>query len=185
MVPPDIASRMQARNPKLFSGNKTFFQNLSSKFQIANGRIITPDLNLATADFALKGDGWFSLAKTMNLNSMLTLSQKMTNDLVAEVPAAKYIVASDGRIQVPLTLDGSVMKPTVKVNTAAMTALLQKGMLQQGQQQLQKDVQSGVKGLLKNLEKKNPPPKPTTAPPDTTKKQPPKSTSAAKDSTKG
>jgi len=185
MVPADIASRMQVRNPKLFGGTKTFFQNLSSKFQIANGRIITPNLSLATADFALSGDGWFSLAKDMNLNSTLTLSQRMTNDLIAEVPAAKYLAGSDGKLQVPLTLAGSVLKPAVKVDTAAMQAQLQKGFVQQGQQQLQKEVKQGVKGLFDNLGKKKEPAKPAPAPVDTTKKQPVPPATTKPDTIKG
>jgi len=184
MVPPDIVSRMQARNPKLFSGNKTFFQNLSSKFQIANGRIITPNLNLATADFALSGDGWFSLEKEMKLASKLTLSPKMANDLAAEVPAVKYLQGSDGRIEVPLDLTGSILKPTIKVDSADMTALVQKAMMSQGQKQLQNEVKSGVNGLLDKLGKKAPP-KPAPTPADTTKKQPPKPAPAPRDTTKG
>jgi hypothetical protein len=184
MVPPDITQRMKARNPKLFSENKTVFQNLSSQFQIANGRIITPNLKLATAEFALSGDGWFSLEKEMKLSSTLTLSPKMANDLAAEVPAVKYIQGPDGRIQVPLDLTGSVLNPTIKVDSAEMTALVQKAMMSQGQQQLQKEVQSGVKGLLDSFGKKAQP-KPAPTPPDTTKKQPPKPAPAPKDSTKG
>ncbi len=164
MVPPDIVQRMKARNPKLFAENKTVFQNLSSKFQIANGRIITPDLKLATSDFTLSGDGWFSLAKEMNLSSKLTLSPKMANDIVAEVPVAKYIQGADGRIQVPLDLTGSVLKPTIKVDSADMTAMFQKAMASQGQKQVEDQVKSGVKGLFDNLNKKKEPPKPTTAP---------------------
>jgi hypothetical protein len=54
-----------------------------------------------------------------------------------------------------------------------MTSMLQKAAVQQGQQQLQKEVQSGLKGLLNNMGKKSQPPKPAPAPADTTK-QPPK-----------
>jgi uncharacterized protein involved in outer membrane biogenesis len=169
MVPADLTARMKARNPKLFSENKTVFQNLSSKFQIANGKIQVPDLKLATSDFALNGDGWFSLDKEMNVKSTLTISQKLAGDLVAELPMAKYILSPDGRIDVPLTLSGGVLKPAVTVDAAAMTAKFQKAMLSQGQQQLQKEVQSGVKGLLDNLGKKKQPAKPAVPAADSTK----------------
>jgi autotransporter translocation and assembly factor TamB len=168
MVPPDLTQRMKARNPSLFSENKTVFQNLSSKFTIANGKIQVPDLKLATSDFALSGDGWFSLAKEMNLNSTLTLSKKVAADLVAEVPMAKYILSPDGRIEVPLSFSGGLLKPAIKVDSAAMTAKFQKAMMSQGQQQLQDQMKSGVKGLLDNLGKKKEPAKP--APPDSTKR---------------
>jgi uncharacterized protein involved in outer membrane biogenesis len=168
MVPAGLTQRMRARNPKLFAENKTVFQNLSSKFQIANGRIQAPDLKLATSDFALHGNGWFSLDKEMNVASTLAFSQKVASDLVAEVPAAKYLLSPDGRIEVPLTLSGALLKPTVKVDTQAMAAKFQKGMLQQGQQQLQEKAKSGVKGLLDNLNKNKAPEK-KPAPPDTTR----------------
>lgn len=185
MVPPDIVARMKARNPKLFAENKTVFQNLSSKFQIANGRIITPDLKLGTADFALSGDGWFSLEKEMNLSSVLTINQRMANDLVAEVPMVKYILSPDGRIDVPLTLTGGVMKPAVKVDATAMTAKFQKAMLAQGQKQVEDQVKSGVKGLFDNLGKKKEPPKPAPAPVDTTKKKPVPPATTKPDTIKG
>jgi hypothetical protein len=170
MVPPDITQRMKLRNPKLFAENKTMFQNLSSKFQIANGRINTPDLKLSTSEFTLSGDGWFSLTKEMKLASTLTLSQKMASDIVAEVPVARYLQGADGRITVPLDLTGSVLKPTVQVNAADMQALFQKAMLSQGQKQVESQVKSGVKGLFDNLGKKNPPPpKPAPAKPDSIK----------------
>jgi hypothetical protein len=177
MVPPNLTERMKARNPRLFASNKTLFENLSSKFQIANGKITTPDLKLATSDFALAGDGWFSLTKEMNLNSTLAFSKSVANDLIAEVPAAKYLLTPDGRIEIPLTLTGPLMKPAIRVDTAAMTAKFQQGMVQQGQKQVEDKVKTGVKGILDGLGKKKqptpPPPAPApkdTVPPDTTKR---------------
>lgn len=177
MVPPNITDRMKVRNPKLFASNKTLFENLGSKFQIANGRITTQDLKLATGDFALNGDGWFSLTKEMNISGLFAFSQKIANDLVAEVPAAKYLLSSDGRIEVPVTLSGPLMKPAVRVDTQAMAARFQQGMAAQGQKQVEDRVKTGVKGLLEGLNKKKqpaPPPAPAprdTAPPDTTSKK--------------
>jgi hypothetical protein len=155
MVPTDLTARMKARNPKLFAENKTVFQNLSSKITIANGKIQAPDLKLATADFVLAGNGWFSLGKEMSMNSTLTLSEKLTNDLVAEVPAAKFLLAPSGRLEVPLSFSGAVMKPTVRVDSQAMQARLQKSLVGGGQQQLQQ----GIKGLLDGMTKKKEPTK--------------------------
>ncbi|HEX6791324.1 MAG TPA: AsmA family protein [Candidatus Krumholzibacteria bacterium] len=173
MVPQNLTARMQARNPKLFASNKTVFENLSSKFKIANGKITVPDLKLATSDFALNGDGWFSLTKEMNVSSVLAFSKGVSNDLVAEVPAAKYLLTPDGRLEVPLTLSGALMKPTVGVDTQAMTMKFQQGMVSQGQKQVEEKAKSGLKGLLDNLgKKKQPAPKDTTATPaDTTSRR--------------
>jgi hypothetical protein len=136
-------------------------------------------LKLVTADFSLAGAGWFSLTKEMKLASTLTIAPKMANDLAAEVPAVKYIQGADGRIQVPLDLTGSVLKPTIKVDSADMTALFQKAMMSQGQQQVESQVQKGVKGLLDSFGKKKQPAKPATppaTPPAKPKTTPPDST---------
>src|SRR5688572_13666340 len=100
MVPANLTEKMRARNPKLFAQDKTLFENLSSKFQIANGRINTSGLKLSTDDFALAGDGWIGLNKELNVNSTLALSKKLASDLVAEVPAARVLLNADGRIEV-------------------------------------------------------------------------------------
>ena len=161
MVPADLTQKMRARNPKLFEQEKTVFQNLSSKFTINNGRIQVPDLKLATSDFALNGDGWFSFTKEMNVNSTLSLSKKLSSDLVAEVPMARYLLTPDGKIDVPLSLSGGLLKPAVKVDTAAMTTKFQRSLVSEGQQQLQEKAKTGLKDLLGGKK---------TAPPDTTKK---------------
>ena len=87
------------------------------------------------------------------MNSTLTLSEKLTNDLVAEVPAAKYLLAPSGRLEVPLSFSGALMKPTIRVDSEAMSARLSKSMISGGQQQLQQ----GIKGLLDGMTKKKDP----------------------------
>jgi hypothetical protein len=155
LVPAGVAQRMRAKNPKLFAENRTVFQNLTGRVKIENGRIQAPDLKLASSDFTLAGDGWFSFGKEMSMKSTLTLSEKLTRDLVAEVPAVKYIVSPDGRLDVPLTLSGAITKPSVAVDSQAMAAKLQKSLVGDGQQQLQQ----GLKGLLDGIGKKKEPAK--------------------------
>ncbi|HET6462540.1 MAG TPA: hypothetical protein VFH33_01965, partial [Candidatus Krumholzibacteria bacterium] len=112
-------------------------------------------------------------------------NQKMANDLVAEVPMVKYILSPDGRIDVPLSLTGGVLKPSVKVDATAMSAKFQKAMLQQGQKQVEDQVKTGVKGILDGLGKKKEPPKPAPAPVDTTKKKPVPPATTKPDTIKG
>ncbi|HEU4928651.1 MAG TPA: AsmA-like C-terminal region-containing protein, partial [Candidatus Krumholzibacteria bacterium] len=178
LVPPTVIANIKKKNPNLFGTNKTMFENLAGKIAIQDGKISTADLKLASNDFSMVGDGWFSFDKTLDLNTTLTLSQKLTNDLVAEVPAAKFLLNSNGRFEVPLKLTGAIMKPAVGVDSNALQARLQQGMVQQGRQEVQKKATDTVKGLLEGIGKKKEPPKtppteqPKTPPPppaDTTK----------------
>jgi len=167
MVPAGVVQNLKAKNPSLFSSNKTVFENLAGKVSIADGRLNTNDLHLKSPDFSLVGGGWFNFAKQMDLNTTLTLSQKLTNDLVAEVPVAKYLLNSSGRFELPIKLSGAVMKPAVGVDAAAIQTKLQQGLVQQGKQEATKQLTDQVKGLFKKKE-----PAPTTPAPaktDTTK----------------
>ncbi len=165
MVPAGFADRIKAKNPKLFAENKTSFQDLAGKVKIADGRINTNDLHLKSSDFSLAGGGWFSFGKEMDLNTTLILSQKLTNDLVAEVPMAKYLLNASGRFELPVKFSGAVMKPKVGVDANAIQAKLSQGLVQQGKSELNKKASDTVKGLLEGFGKKKAP-----APPDTTKK---------------
>ena len=181
LVPPTVIANIKKKNPNLFGTNKTMFENLAGKIAIQDGKISTADLKLASNDFSMVGDGYFSFDKTLNLNTTLTLSQKLSNDLVAEIPAAKFLLNANGRFEVPLKLTGAIMKPAVGVDTNAMQARLQQGMVQQGRQEVQKKATDTVKGLLEGIGKKKEPPK---TPPAEQPKTPPTTPPPPPDSTK-
>jgi hypothetical protein len=176
LVPAGFVERIKAKNPKLFGENKTAFENLAGKVRIADGKINAGDLKLVSNDFTLGGEGWFSFSKEMDLNTTFALSQKLTNDLIAEVPAAKFLINSNGRFELPIKLTGAVMKPNVGVDSKAMQARLQQGLVQQGKKEVTDEVNKQVKGLLDGLtKKKQPTTPPKTEPPpakaDSTKQQ--------------
>jgi autotransporter translocation and assembly factor TamB len=151
MVPPDLTSKMAAKNPKLFASNTTVFKNLAGNVTISDGRLQVPDLKIASADFALNGSGWFGLGKDMNMSGTFTLSDALTKDLLAQVPAAKYLLTPAGKLDVPLTFSGAVMKPNIAVDVTTLTARAQQSLVDEGKQNLN----SEVKGLLDKLKKKN------------------------------
>ena len=119
------------------------------------------------------GGGWFSFAKQLDLNTTLTLSEKLTRDLVAEVPMAKYLLNSGGRFELPIKLSGAVGKPAIGVDANLIQARFQQGLMQQGKEDLNKKATDTVKDFLDGLGKKKAPVPPKTepapAPPDTTK----------------
>ncbi len=156
MVPPDLTARMAAKNPKLFESNTTVFKNLTGNVTIADGKFQVPDLKLASPDFSLVGAGWFSLGKDMSMNTTLTLSDKLTRDLVEQVPVAKFLLAESGRLEVPLTLSGAVARPNVAVDASVLSGRLQQSLTKQGQEGLN----TQLKGLLDGLKKKEAPKKP-------------------------
>jgi uncharacterized protein involved in outer membrane biogenesis len=150
MVPADLTAKMAARNPKLFESTATMFKDLAGHVTLADGKLQVPDLKLASSDFSLEGAGWFSLDKQMSLNTTLTLSDKLTSDLIVLVPAVKYLLMPGGKLDIPLILSGALSNPGVAVDTNALTMRLQQGVVQEGKEGLN----TQIKGLLDGLKKK-------------------------------
>ncbi len=164
LVGSGVGDRIRRRNPKLFSGKSTAFENLDGVFTIANGRINTNDLFLKAADFMVKGDGWLSFDRQMSLRTSFVFSEKLTADIVRELPIAKYLKDSRGRIVLPLVFSGDVVKPRIAPDSDAISAALQRGVVDEGRNNLKGQVEKGVRDLFKGFGKKKRPP----APPDTT-----------------
>jgi hypothetical protein len=157
LLPRDLTARMEAKNPRLFASNATFFKDMTSNVTIADGKIQVPDLRLASSDLSIAGAGWISLGKDMSLNTTLTLSDQLTADLVSEVPAAKYLLASSGRMEIPLSFSGTVVKPALSVDSAALAARLQSSLVKEGQQGLNQQIKGLLDGLGKKKEEKKKP----------------------------
>jgi hypothetical protein len=158
MVPSGLADRLRRKHPKLFAGNTTAFENLDGEFQIDNGRIRTEDLFLKAADFMVKGDGWLSFDRTLEIRTSFIFSPAVSRDIVGELPLAKYLQNSEGRIVLPLVLSGDVAKPRIVPDADAITAALQRGVVDEGRGRLQDELKDrlgdGVKDLFGGLGKK-------------------------------
>jgi uncharacterized protein involved in outer membrane biogenesis len=154
MVPPNLAERMRARNPRLFGGNSTAFENLDGKFTIAGGRINTSDLFLKAADFTVMGDGWLGFDSQLNIKTRFVFSQKLTEDVIRELPIAKYLRNNEGRIVLPLLFTGAVSSPRIVPDGDAISASLQQGAVDEGTDRLKDQLKGGVKDLLKGFGKK-------------------------------
>jgi hypothetical protein len=136
MVPADFEQRMRAKNPKLFEGNETLFENLRGQVKIDNGRVQTEQVSLHNADFDVSGSGWFSFDKQMNVGTKFLLSQRLTKDIVAEVPAARYLADANGRIEIPVTISGNAMRPGVSLDTESVSKRLQESLVDEGKDKL-------------------------------------------------
>jgi len=121
IVPAGFADKMRARNPDLFNSNETIFENLGGKLEIHDGRVEMDGLSLHSSDFDISGHGWFSFDRRVDMKTTFTLSRRLTQDIISELPAAQYLVDSNGRIAIPLNISGLATKPAVTVDTDALS----------------------------------------------------------------
>ncbi|HXK94100.1 MAG TPA: hypothetical protein PKV38_10495, partial [bacterium] len=61
----------------------------------------------AAADWALNGKGWLNFDKAVNVNAGLFLSKGITNTLVSQVSALKYLTDDQGRLSIPFAMTGT------------------------------------------------------------------------------
>jgi len=167
MVPAGAGNNVRNRNPKLFNSDRTVFENLKGDLKIDNGRIDAGGLVLKAADFTIAGDGWFSFDQTMDLTTKVVFSQKVSSDIVRDIPVTRFLLDSDGRIGLPLTLSGNLLKPQLGLDSNALAARIQQSAVDEGKSKLKGEVEKGVKDLLGGFGKKKDDKK--TAPADTTK----------------
>jgi hypothetical protein len=151
LVPGNFGKRLRSKHPRLFKGNKTAFENLDGEFEIDGGKIKTDDLFIKAADFYVEGDGWFSFDRSLNLEAKLYFSPALSRDIVAELPMASYLKNSDGRVVLPISLSGDVMKPTIEPDSDVFSDVLEEAVVDEGKSLLKDEIEDKLGDELKDL----------------------------------
>ena len=100
-------------------GSETTFEAMKASFSIENGKMKVGNLGIETGEWSLKAMGDIGLDKTLSLSSRMTLSEAAT----AKIPEERrrlFPKESDGRVQVPLKIGGTVTSPSFALDTSAM-----------------------------------------------------------------
>jgi hypothetical protein len=155
LIDKNALDAVRSNNPKLFSGNNTAFKDLRADVRIENGKIHSKGLVLKAADYVIYGDGWVSLDRQMGMKSSIVFSSEATKNLVNQVKVLKYLTDDKGQLVLPLTLSGSVLKPTVAPDIDVLSKKLQDAALDAGLDELKGGVQDQVKDFLKGFGKKS------------------------------
>ena len=157
--------RIRQRNPKLFSGSNTAFQDLKGEISISDGKLHSKGLVLRTDDYSLRGDGWISFDKSIELATSIVFSNQVTQDIVRELQVAKYLTNEQGRLEIPLTLTGPLTRPKVAPDLEVIGNKLRSGALGSSVDQLKGQVKGGLKDVFSGFGKK-PAEKPVEKPPE-------------------
>lgn len=96
----------------------TRFERLSATLAIGNGRAITDDLLLEAGHMRVAASGAIGFDRTLNLRGTATLSAERTAAAVASIRELARLTRG-GRIELPLTIAGTVDDPTFGVDLKA------------------------------------------------------------------
>jgi len=146
LVPESIANN----HPELFRSPDTDFQQMGLTFVINGPRIISHDIVMKTADYALNGDGWFDMDKNIDLTARILLTQQLTREIVEQKKNVVYVTNSNGQVDIPLRITGQLPKPKVMPDVTELAQrATQRAVQEKGQKALGKAL--GDKGLGKFL----------------------------------
>src|SRR5581483_7011567 len=147
-----VSPAMIARHPELFKSPDTDLNQLGMGFTIQGPRITSHDIVASTADYTVKGDGWFDLDKKIDMDVDLLLSPQLSREMISERKNIAYLTDRQERVKIPVHISGQLPKPTVTPNVQDIAQRAATHAAQeQGQKAIQKFLGKKTGGLIPGL----------------------------------
>lgn len=124
----------------------TPFDLLKGEFNLAEGRVNTHPVTLSFGEYGLSASGHIGLDKSLAYEVQVTLGEALSRKIGGGGVGA-FFMNRQGRMVVPLTLKGTISKPTVSVNAE----FVQKKLLEYGGRKLQDQFMKGSKTGLPDI----------------------------------
>ncbi|MBI3451222.1 MAG: AsmA family protein [Acidobacteria bacterium] len=144
-----LAKALEAAGGGGIGKDETPFSSLAGTFTVANGVLRTDDLALDSPDLDMNASGKIGLDLSLDLAVSAKLSESVSADMVAKTPNLRYLENKKGKLEVDMTLGGTVMAPTAGVDPR----MLSRAAKAAGKEQIQKH---GKDLLDRVLKKKKP-----------------------------
>jgi hypothetical protein len=103
LLPASLRSQYSA----VFGVGDTVFENMDAKIDIRDGQVQLRDFRLAARDYAVVGEGRYSLDNELDLSTVMTFSQALSDDLVEAAEPMAYLRSAEGRVALPVKLVGA------------------------------------------------------------------------------
>lgn len=135
-----VSSSLKSKYPQVFQSKSTIFYDLKSVLKIDDGKINFNDLILKATDYLVKGDGSIGLDKGIDVNGQLKMSEKISNDLIANADFIKYLRNDNNEIIIPFDLKGLLPNVSAKPDLTFVANKLKGAAIDRGRDELQKRV---------------------------------------------
>lgn len=129
-----IAQALEAAGGRGIGEDETPFKALTGTFDIANGRARTEDLKLSSPDFKLTGKGDVMLDLGLDLGVSARISKVVSADMVAKTSNLKYLQNKKGKIVLDLDLGGTLLEPSVRVDSETLRRAARKAAKEQARE---------------------------------------------------
>jgi hypothetical protein len=104
--------------PGTAAKGETKFSDLSADFQVEGGKIRTEALTILSETMGLTGKAAIGFDRTIDFQGALRLSREMSQRVRGK--AGKFLVAEDGRVEIPLVMTGPLTSPAVAIDPTAL-----------------------------------------------------------------
>jgi len=140
-----LAKALKSAGGKGVGEDETPFTSLTGTFDIRDGRLRTTDLALDSPDIGMDGQGAIGLDMSLDLDLGAKISAPVSADMIAKTPNLRYLQDNKGRLELDLSLGGTLMAPSVGIDPA----MLERAARKAGKEELQKHGQDLLDKLLK------------------------------------
>jgi len=119
-----LSPELREKYPQAFGVGDTVFDNMDAKIDIRDGNATFRDFKLAARDYAVTGEGIYALENQLDLSTVMTFSQALSDSLVEAAKPMGYLRNSEGRVAIPMKVVGPPpdIKPVPDVKYVAKAA---------------------------------------------------------------
>lgn len=133
---PAVSASLQKHLPQGYeqklNERDTVFAPIKIPFAIRQGNLVFDRAVIESESFYLNGSGSLNLAtRAVQIEAMLTVERDFSQALIAGVNELRYLANSQGELQIPVTVQGFLPKPSVVPNLQWVISRLAAGKAQE------------------------------------------------------
>lgn len=139
-----MSQNLRDKYPDVFKTSSTVFYDLESPIKIDRGKINLNDIILAASNYIVNGEGTISLDSALDMAGNITLSEKLSEDLVSNQKIISVLKNSEGNIQIPFRLDGNLPRVRPKPDVSFIARKIQSSVIEEGKDKLKDKLLQGL-----------------------------------------
>jgi AsmA protein len=121
------------------------FDQVKATLRLKDGKVNSDDLKLSGPDVQLLGTGMIGLDSSLAFDGIAVLLGQLATSLGQR---AKFLMDNEGRITIPLAIQGTVTQPRIALNETHLTDLAQRAVTQQVKEKGEKEVEKLLNKVL-------------------------------------
>jgi uncharacterized protein involved in outer membrane biogenesis len=131
-----VSEQIKPKYAHLFADPDTHFETLHGTFTVGEQRVQSNDLTIVATDYGVVGHGWVAFNRQADLAGTLRMSRRFSDDVVADLGAAKYLLDDTGQLALPFHLRGKLGEARPNLDNKDIMALVQRGAVRGGAKEL-------------------------------------------------